>query len=76
MHGYGGDKSSMMRLARRINEFDFAIASLQGPHQHIVRPEESSAPLKYGFGWATNFKFDESLALHRDAVFSVLRELD
>ncbi len=25
MHGYGGDKSSMMRLVRRINEDDYAI---------------------------------------------------
>lgn len=77
MHGYGGDKSSMMRLARRIDETDFAIASLQGPHQHIVRSDETDrvSPLKFGFGWATNFKFDESLALHREAVLTVLRDL-
>src|SRR5207249_4968683 len=75
MHGYGGDKSSMMRLARRIDETRFAIASLQGPHQHIVHPDEPGAPLKYGFGWATNFKFAESLALHREAVFTILGEL-
>jgi predicted esterase len=75
MHGYGGDKSSMMRLARRVNETDFAIASLQGPHQHLVRSDEGPGELRYGFGWASNFKFDESLALHHDAVFAVLREL-
>ncbi len=74
MHGYGGDKASMMRLARRINETDFAIASLQGPHQHIVHPDETGAPLKYGFGWATNFKFSESLAAHHDAMMKVLAE--
>jgi predicted esterase len=75
MHGYGGDKSSMMRLARRIDEASFAIASLQGPHQHIVPPEAAGAALKFGFGWASNFKFAESLALHHDAVRRVLGEM-
>ncbi len=39
-HGYGGDKRSMMKLARRINSKDFAIAALQGPHQHLVMPTQ------------------------------------
>jgi polyhydroxybutyrate depolymerase len=75
MHGYGGDKSSMMRLARRINSADYAIAALQGPHEHIVQPDEPDAQLRYGFGWATNFKFAESLALHRDAILKIMDEL-
>lgn len=76
MHGYGGDKSSMMRLMRRVVGDDrFAIASLQGPFQHVVEPEDRSQPLKYGFGWVTNFKSDEAIAMHHDAVFRVLDEL-
>jgi predicted esterase len=55
MHGYGGDKASMMRLARRINEKDFAIATLQGPHQHLVYPTKENPTLGFGFGWLTNF---------------------
>lgn len=72
MHGYGGDKASMMRLARRIVDTGFAIASLQGPYQHIVAPEDRSQPLGYGFGWVTNFKPAESIALHADAVLKLL----
>lgn len=74
MHGYGGDKSSMMRLARRISETRYAIAALQGPHQHVVYPEHRDQALKYAFGWASNYRFDESLALHRDAIDTVLRD--
>ena len=51
MHGDGGDKSSMTNLLRRINEQDYVLAALQGPHQHIVRPQQESASLGYGFGW-------------------------
>jgi phospholipase/carboxylesterase len=75
LHGYGGDKASMMRLARRINERDYAIAALQGPHQHMVRPEDRSQPLGYGFGWVTNFKPEESVALHHRAVLEIIETL-
>jgi phospholipase/carboxylesterase len=76
MHGYGGDKASMMRLARRIaGDEAFAIASLQGPFQHVVAPEDRTQPLKYGFGWVTNFKPDESIAMHADAVRLLLDDV-
>ncbi|MEW6732300.1 MAG: hypothetical protein AB1489_13305 [Acidobacteriota bacterium] len=75
MHGYGGDKSSMMRLARRINERDYLIASLQGPHQHIVYPGERGQSLGYGFGWVTNFKSEESVAFHHKAVIEIIDRL-
>jgi len=72
MHGYGGDKASMMRLARRISDTRYAIAALQGPHQHVVYPEARGQALKFGFGWASNFRFEESLALHAEAVRRIL----
>ncbi len=75
MHGYGGDKSSMMKLARRINEKDFVIAALQGPHQHLVMPTKESPTLGYGFGWLSNFKPEESVALHHRLVNQVIDEL-
>lgn len=74
MHGYGGDKSSMMRLVRRINENDFAIAALQGPHQHLVYPTKENPTLGYGFGWLTNFHAEESVELHHHAVREIIRE--
>ncbi len=76
MHGYGGDKSSMMRLARRINERDFAIAALQGPHQHLIYPTKENPKLGYGFGWLTNFHPEDSVALHHFTVREIIREAE
>jgi phospholipase/carboxylesterase len=82
LHGYGGEKASMMRLARRIFGDELAIVSLQGPHPHIVYPKDrsqplgnSSPPLGYGFGWVTNFKPEESIALHHGALLELLERL-
>lgn len=75
LHGYGGDKTSMMRLARRINERDFVIASLQGPHQHLVMPTKESTQLGYGFGWLSNFKPEESIRLHHRLLDGIIDEL-
>ncbi len=75
LHGYGGDKTSMMKLARRINEKDFAIAALQGPHQHLVMPTKESPQLGYGFGWLSNFKPEDSVVLHHRLVNQIIDEL-
>jgi predicted esterase len=74
-HGYGGDKASMMKLARRINDGDYVIASLQGPHQHLVMPTKESPQLGYGFGWLSNFKPQESVALHHQLVLDIIESL-
>ncbi|MFN7947932.1 MAG: hypothetical protein U0Z53_21460 [Blastocatellia bacterium] len=79
LHGYGGDKRSMMKLARRINERDYVIAALQGPHQHLVIPSDEERARQrgpgYGFGWVTNFKPEESVALHHRAVTQIIDTL-
>lgn len=75
LHGYGGDKRSMMKLARRINERDFVIAALQGPHQHLVMPTKESPQLGYGFGWLSNFKPEDSVELHHRLVNQIIDEL-
>ncbi len=74
-HGYGGDKSSMMKLMRRINERDYVIAALQGPHQHMVMPTKESPKLGYGFGWLSNFKSDESVAMHHQLIRQIIESL-
>jgi phospholipase/carboxylesterase len=74
LHGYGGDKSSMLRLARRINERDFVIAAPQGPHQHLVYPTKDNPKLGYGFGWLSNFKPEESVALHHQLLRQIIAE--
>jgi phospholipase/carboxylesterase len=75
LHGYGGDKSSMMRVMRRINERDYAIACLQGPHQHLVMPTKESPKLGYGFGWLSNFKPEESVAMHHELIRRIIETL-
>ncbi|HEV2664870.1 MAG TPA: hypothetical protein VG324_08160, partial [Blastocatellia bacterium] len=51
LHGYGGDKGSMMRLMRRVlgdggdGACDYVIACPQGPHQHLVMPTEETPNL-------------------------------
>jgi phospholipase/carboxylesterase len=75
LHGYGGNKRSMARLARLAAPERFAVASLQGPHPHLVRPEDGSKPLGFGFGWVTNFKPEESIALHHHAIDQIFERM-
>jgi len=74
-HGYGENKRHGMRVARECAPDGFAIASLQGFYQHIRDPKESGAPLRFGFGWLTNFKSEESVALHHKFVLDVIAKL-
>jgi len=53
----------------------FAIASLQGFHQHIREPREVGGPLRFGFGWLTNFKSEESQAVHHRALLDLIQIL-
>jgi predicted esterase len=71
-HGYGGDKSSMMKLARKILGDEFAIAALQGPHQHMNMNDGEPGKRRFGFGWLTNFKPEESVALHHAAIEKII----
>ena len=75
LHGYGGDKTSMMRLARRINDQDFVIAALQGVHQHMIIPKTREEKLGFGFGWVTNFKPEESVDLHHRNLRHIIETL-
>ena len=71
LHGYGAFKEQMMREAQQIAPDGFAIASLQGFHQHIREPRERNGPLRFGFGWLTNFRSDESVAKVRTKVEAI-----
>ena len=75
LHGYGSNKGWMMREARQHAPEGFAVAALQGPHQHIKEPREKGGPLRYGFGWLTNFRPEDSVALHHRAVLDLVGEL-
>ena len=61
VHGYGAHKRYMMREAKLIAPDSFVIAAVQAPHQHF---RQTSDGYKVGFGWLTDFKAEESVALH------------
>ena len=75
LHGYGANKRQMMREAQLMAPEGFAIASLQGFHQHIREPREKGGPLRFGFGWLTNFRSEESVAIHHQALLDLIGEL-
>jgi phospholipase/carboxylesterase len=75
LHGYGANKRQMMREARQMAPEGFAIASVQGYHQHMREPKEPGGPLRFGFGWLTNFKSEESVEVHHRALLDLIRDL-
>ena len=75
VHGYGGSKRQMMREARQLAPESFAIVAPQGVYQHIREPREEGAPLRYGFGWLTNFHPEESTRLHHDSLLRIISTL-
>ena len=75
LHGYGANKRQMMREACGLAPDDFAVASLQGFHQHMKEPKEMGGPLRFGFGWLTNFHAEDSISLHHRALLDLIDAL-
>ena len=75
LHGYGANKRQMMREALGLVPDGFAIASLQGFHQHMKEPKEPGGPLRFGFGWLTNFHPEDSVAIHHNALLDLINKL-
>ena len=75
LHGYGANKRQMMREALALVPEGFAIASLQGFHQHMKEPKEPGGPLRFGFGWLTNFHPEDSVAIHHQALLDLIATL-
>ena len=75
LHGYGANKQQMMREAQLLAPETFAIASLQGFHQHIREPWQTGKPLRFGFGWLTNFRSEESVTIHHRALIDLIKIL-
>ncbi len=72
VHGYGAHKRYMMREAQLVTPEDFVIASIQAPHQHF---REEDGKYKIGFGWLTDHKPEESIALHHDFIREIIERL-
>jgi predicted esterase len=75
LHGYGANKRQMMREAQAVAPEGFAIASLQGFHQHMKEPKEPGGPLRFGFGWLTNFHPEDSVEIHHNALLDIINTL-
>ena len=73
IHGYGAHKTYMMKETRRIAPESFVIASLQGPHQHFRKTDDG---YRVGFGWLTDHRPEESVAIHHKFVLDVIDKLD
>lgn len=74
LHGYEGNKESMMALAQKINSRDHIIASVQGPNGFFVRSESEPNKPKIGFGWMMQYKAEETIRLHHQTLLSVIEQ--
>lgn len=72
VHGYGAHKRYMMREAKAVAPENFAIVSLQGPHQHFRRTDDG---YRIGFGWLSDHKPEEYVRLHHKFVLDVIDKL-
>ena len=75
LHGYEGNKESMMALSQKINSRDFIIASVQGPNGFFVRSEGEPNKPKIGFGWMMQYKAEETIRLHHETLRSIIEEI-
>lgn len=72
VHGYGAHKRYMMREARAVAPENFVTVSLQGPHQHYRITDDG---YRIGFGWLSDYKSEESVALHHNFLLGVIEQL-
>jgi predicted esterase len=74
LHGYGGNRDSMMRVASGVANGKMTVIALQGPYQ-FFRWGPDGKPKRYplGFGWGTTYKMEESIELHHHDLRTVIR---
>src|SRR5438552_5211915 len=75
LHGYGASKWHAVREAKVIAPERYALAALQGPHQHLREPKEKGGPLRFGFGWLSSYRPEESVAIHHRALIEMIETL-
>jgi phospholipase/carboxylesterase len=75
VHGYGASKRYMMREGRAIAPENFAIATPQGYHQHFREPRDGQTEYRIGFSWLTNYKAEESVAVHHKFINDIIENL-
>ncbi len=75
LHGYGASKWHALREAKLTAPDGFGLAALQGPHQHLREPKQPGGPLRYGFGWLSSYRPEESVAIHHQALREMIHSL-
>jgi predicted esterase len=73
LHGYEGDKDSMMRIATHIANGNMVVISLQGPYQFFRRLVKNPKELRVVFGWGTTYKMEDSIDLHHRDLATVIQ---
>lgn len=75
LHGYGGNKRQMLREVRQLAPENFAIASVEGVHQHWRDTAVPDKMPKVGFAWLTNYKSEDSIDVHHQILRSLIANL-
>ena len=73
LHGFQGNKDSMMRLARRIAGGRMVAVSLQAPHQFWFKTGKNTWDLEVGFSWGTRYKPEESIEVHHRNILQLIK---
>jgi predicted esterase len=77
LHGYQGDKDSMMRVALKIAAARMIVISLQAHNQFFQRYGKDdltdTRSYRVVFGWGTSYRMEESVRLHHEAVRRLIR---
>jgi predicted esterase len=72
LHGYEGDKDSMMRISRHVADDNMVVVSLQGPYQFFRRLVKSPKNRRVVFGWGTTYKMEDSIDLHHRDLAKII----
>jgi len=72
LHGYEGNKDSMMRVAKHVADSNMVVISLQGPYQFFRRLVRNPKNLRVVFGWGTTFKMEDSIRLHHRDLETII----
>jgi predicted esterase len=76
LHGFQGNKDSMMRVASLIANGKMVVMSLEGPNHFFIKygTNDLTDPKTYrvGFGWGTSYKMHESVDLHHQNIHTLI----
>ena len=72
LHGYEGNKDSMMRIAHHIGVGNMVVISVQGPYQFFRRFGKNPRNFRVGFGWGTTHKMEDSIHLHHRDLETII----